>query len=306
VRLRKPTGPAAISHPAPGVVRIDVPLPIASPDRLNCYLLGDGPERLLVDAGMRGCEDALTGALQRLGVSVEQVLVTHGHIDHWGLAALFGTSVLAHEETRSQFEWGSGAEAGSAARDLGLPEGAEAVFSGFRDMVAGVPALDPVAEGDLVRGWRVIWTPGHAPGHVCLYRESDRVLIAGDHLLPGFTPNIQPHPGRDALGDYLDSLERIGAMDIALVLPAHGEPFEDARARAQELLAHHADRLQLLRGLLANGATDVRTLRSSLFRSLDSKVDRALADMETYAHLDHLRVRGHAEEIAEGRWAQAA
>ena len=60
----------------------------------------------------------------------------------------------------------------------------------------------PVRGGTL----EVVWTPGHSPGHVCLYSPEQRYLISGDHILESITPNIGWHPGTDMLAQYLDSL----------------------------------------------------------------------------------------------------
>ncbi|MGW0737290.1 MBL fold metallo-hydrolase [Streptomyces sp. NPDC002851] len=121
------------------------------------------------------------------------------------------------------------------------------------------------------RRLRAIWTPGHTPGHVCLHLEEEHPaaaagvtggrpgfgrLFSGDHLLPGITPHIGLYEDpddltvTDPLGDYLDSLERIGRLGPAEVLPAHQYAFTDAATRVDALLHHHEERLRGLRELL--------------------------------------------------------
>src|SRR5256714_1862468 len=92
---------------------------------------------------------------------------------------------------------------------------------------------------------RVEWTPGHSPGHVCLYAEGEGLLFAGDHILPELSPNIGLHPQStpDPLHDYLDGLRRMAAHKPKLVLPAHGRPFSDAPRRVDALVSHHERRL---------------------------------------------------------------
>jgi glyoxylase-like metal-dependent hydrolase (beta-lactamase superfamily II) len=143
---------------------------------------------------------------------------------------------------------------------------------------------------------------------VCLYRKSDGVLIAGDHLLPAVTPNIHLTTEMpDAVADYLASLRRVAALDVSLVLPAHGEPFEDAAGRANDLIAHHERRLARLEGLLAGaGQADTSELAERLFRDIGHPADRLLAEMETYAHLEHLRLRGRVVLAGTGTWRLAA
>ena len=182
-------------------------------------------------------------------------------------------------------------------------------FAGFGKLVAGVPVIEPLADGDRFDDeWEVLWTPGHDPGHVCLWRASDGVLLCGDLLLPGYTPNIQPgFDGGDALGDFLASLARIEKLPVKLVLPAHGEPYTDAAGRARELRDHHLRRLSQLVDAVSSGVGDVSELSRRLFGSAvsDTPADRMLAVMETYAHLEHLRVQGRAVTDADNRWQAA-
>src|ERR1700676_4641013 len=97
-------------------------------------------------------------------------------------------------------------------------------------------------------GWslRTIWTPGHSPGHVCFYSEDRKLLISGDHVLPRITPNISVHTQQPSnpLGDYLESLLKLQNLSTDEVLPAHEYRFSDLKGRLEEIIAHHADRLE--------------------------------------------------------------
>src|SRR5579859_232137 len=92
--------------------------------------------------------------------------------------------------------------------------------------------------------YRVIWTPGHADGHICLWREADGLLVAGDHVLPRITPNIglYPHSRPNPLRDYYASLARVRDLPVRRALPGHGRPFAGLATRVDELTAHHEDR----------------------------------------------------------------
>lgn len=291
-----------VASPAPGVRRFTVPLAMPSPDHLHVHVLDTPAGPVLVDCGARGSEAVLEAGLDALPMRPERLLITHAHLDHCGLATTITDRVLAHPGVLETFELMAGA--GQGPSDQSRMNDA---FAGFMDLMAGIPGIDPIHDGDLIGDWEVLWTPGHDPGHVCLYRAGDGVLLCGDLLLPGFTPNIQPSPnGSDALADFLASLERVAALPISLVLPAHGEAYGDASARAAELQAHHAERLDTLLMALRDGIHSLRDLRDATFSVKDrSRADRMLAAMETYAHLDHLRHQGAARLGADGNWALA-
>src|SRR5439155_17016350 len=104
------------------------------------------------------------------------------------------------------------------------------------------------------RRLRVEWTPGHSPGHVCLFDPEDRLLFAGDELLPEDTPNIGLHPQStpNPLHDFMTSLRRLASLDPRQVLPAHGRPFQTARERVDWLIEFHEARKQKILDLMGD------------------------------------------------------
>lgn len=296
------------ANPAPGIKRFTVPLVFPSPDHLHVHVLSTPDGDLVVDCGARGSEAALAAGLERTGANVDRVLVTHGHVDHWGLAATLTDAVLAHPGVLPAFRWGTPEE-----RPIDYGPGAPAAalmhdaFTGYGQLHAGIPEIEPLAHRDRIGDWEVLATPGHDPGHLCLFRESDGVLLCGDLLLPGFTPNVQPAWDRsDALADFLDSLARMAELPVRLVLPAHGEPYTDAAARADELRRHHETRLQILRRAVRDNPRSIDELRAAAFATtFPSPPDAMLAEMETYAHADHLRRRGELA-FENDRWWSVA
>ena len=183
----------------------------------------------------------------------------------------------------------------------------------------GVALADALPDRELVHGEsagvpgrqvRVLWTPGHTPGHVCLYLdEPDHPsrLLSGDHLLPTISPVISLYPENpgdeptDPLGDYLDSLERIAALAPEEILPAHQYRFTDAPARVQALLDHHADRLAELHAQLKHSPLTLWQAAQGMHWNRPwaelGFLARHLALSEAAAHLRRLVKTGLAEEV---------
>ncbi|MER7465256.1 MBL fold metallo-hydrolase [Streptomyces sp. NPDC097981] len=209
------------------------------------------------------------------------------------------------------------ARAGSRTLPHGLRHGRGPHLPGLR---AAVPDRE-IVPGELLplagRRLRAVWTPGHTPGHVCLHLEEQHPanlpgngrLFSGDHLLPGISPHIGLYEApdengvtrvTDPLGDYLDSLERIGRLDPAEVLPAHQHAFTDAPARVGELLRHHEERLTGLRELLAEPLTPWGMAERMEWNRPWEQIpygSRNIAVSEAEAHVRRLVKQGRAEAV---------
>ena len=112
--------------------------------------------------------------------------------------------------------------------------------------------------------FQVLWTPGHSPGHICLYEPEKKVLISGDHILPTITPNVGQHPqsGENPLDKYLNSLKDLKQLDVGLILPGHEKPFTGLKARIDELIQHHKQRsLEILAALNGEAKTAYQVVR---------------------------------------------
>jgi glyoxylase-like metal-dependent hydrolase (beta-lactamase superfamily II) len=158
-------------------------------------------------------------------------------------------------------------------------------------------------DGEVVRLGRrefvAVHTPGHTEDHLCLFDPSDGVLLSGDHVLPSITPHISGLGAttEDPLADFVASLDRVAELDgITVALPAHGHPFDDIAGRVESIKRHHDERLAKLvdigHGL---GEAQVVAYMEELF---SPRAWGNMAEAETYAHLEHLRLAGQAEH----RW----
>ncbi len=143
---------------------------------------------------------------------------------------------------------GSAGHGGSGGGDPRRSHGSM-MGMGMMGMGGGEPDVT-LEDGEVFEfdGWsfEAIWTPGHTPGHVCLYERNHRLMLTGDHVLPHITPNVSLHQeqeGTSPLADFQDSLRKVAAYDTALALPAHEFNIRDLPARAQGLIDHHVERL---------------------------------------------------------------
>jgi glyoxylase-like metal-dependent hydrolase (beta-lactamase superfamily II) len=157
----------------------------------------------------------------------------------------------------------------------------------------------PVEHGDVLelagREWFVVHTPGHTGDHFCLHDPEHGTFLAGDHVLPTITPHISGiSSSPDPLASFFYSLDRVAEIaGVRQVLPAHGHPFSDLRARTEAIKRHHFERLEKVKAISKRlGAATVQAYSHELFnpRSWGS-----MAESETFAHLEHLRIGGHAE-----------
>ena len=163
-----------------------------------------------------------------------------------------------------------------------------------------VPVIThPVEHGDVLelagREWFVVHTPGHTSDHFCLHDPEHGTFLAGDHVLPTITPHISGiSSSPDPLSSFFYSLDRVAEIaGVTQVLPAHGHPFSDLRARTEAIKRHHHERLDKVKAISQRiGPASVQAFSHELFhpRSWGS-----MAESETYAHLEHLRIAGQAE-----------
>jgi glyoxylase-like metal-dependent hydrolase (beta-lactamase superfamily II) len=142
------------------------------------------------------------------------------------------------------------------------------------------------------REWQVIHTPGHTGDHICLLDPADGTFLSGDHVLPTITPHISGMTAsEDSLAEFVAALQRVAALPgVTTVLPAHGLPFHDLGARVDDIIGHHVERLAQIERLAQElGDATVRQYSCRLFQE---RSWGPMAESETYAHLEHLRVEG--------------
>lgn len=304
------------------VARIPLPMRV---EPVNCYV-GRAPDGSLViiDTGLDlGADLTWTTILAQVGATpadVSQIIITHFHPDHIGaastLADLSGAPVYASAITVEQTPgvWGPGLVDYLDSMEAhllrhGMPAARVAQISGAEDpTIARAAVRVPerlIALDDDTRltfagsTWRVIATPGHADGHISLFDEEGRRLIAGDHLLERISPAVGKFPDHadNPLDLYLESLRAVSTLDIDEVLPGHGMPFAHARARCEWLLQHHESRLDACVAAVADGAArSAWQIAQLVFGDHHDPMNERFAVTEALAHLTLAQERGLVAE----------
>ena len=328
-----------ITEVAPGILRLQLPISLPGLGHVNTYALEDGDGFTLIDPGLPGEASwkALMSRMDAAGIPmnrVHHVIVTHSHPDHFGGAGMLaeesGAQVVASSHFRLGFDPKDGDERELEARGLlddpdeELPEDfampspwggdggrlvgdeRKVVMERRREMFKWFRIPQPtvrVDDSDHLRlggrEWMGVYTPGHTSDHLCLFDPEGGVLLSGDHVLPSITPHISGLIEGDPLKAYLESLDRVAAFEgVTTVLPAHGHPFSDLPGRVEAIKQHHAERLEMLRvASRERGWASVTELMQDLFRE---RSWGHMAESETFAHVEHLRLLGQAERREEG------
>jgi glyoxylase-like metal-dependent hydrolase (beta-lactamase superfamily II) len=310
----------------PGVHLIELPLPF-SLGLVNVYLIRLCEGWLLVDCGMDtdACFHAFERAREGLDLKwtdIRRILLTHMHPDHTGLAsrlrALSGAPLGLHKDENRLLEQVCQAESHRAWQSRVLAEAGVGpalralIDTAMLDIQQSFHVLAPVellAGGEQIPTkhgtLEVLVTPGHSPGHICLYDRARRLLFSGDHVLEHISPNIGWHPERDALGDFLASLDLVAALEVDLVLPSHGTPFTGHREWIARTHSHHRARCDRILGFLQGGTRTADDLVRNLWGGDLSPFHYRFAVFEVLAHLTHLEKLGEVGSITEDgvcRW----
>ena len=300
----------------PDLYQIEVPLPGNPLKAVNCYLIAASGRFLIIDTGMNRpeCELVMSTALRELDVDLNKTdfFITHWHADHLGLVSTLATpsskvyfnkpeSIVGHP----QRSWEENAILG---RQHGFQEDelSKALSTHPGRRYGGKRQVDfyILGDGDEVRigdySFTCIETPGHSPGHICLYERDKKVLVSGDHILIDITPNIaQWSEGGNPLKDYLASLDKVYDLDVELVLPGHRQLFTDHRKRIQELKHHHETRANEVLSILEKGEQTAYEVASQMSWDIDYKSwkqfpasQKWFATGEAIAHLAYLEQKG--------------
>jgi glyoxylase-like metal-dependent hydrolase (beta-lactamase superfamily II) len=299
------------------IVQFKVPLPF--PLRwVNSYIVRGREGYTIIDPGLHTeeAERLWEEVMLELGIGasdIERIVLTHHHPDHYGMAGWLQARSSGHSPVLLSHEgkglagslWGEGEmmtermyqDFRTNGMDLTTADAMIPHMKGFIPLVSPQPDVSIIRDGEQVsigdRTYLAIHTPGHATGHLCFYNEATREIFCGDQVLPQITPNVSLLPGGDPdpLASFLDSLERVGKLQVSLAMPGHRDPFSSFTERSEEIVRHHEARLLQIRGLLSEPMTAFQMCRK-LFGDKLSIHQLRFAMGETMAHLVYLEQRG--------------
>ncbi len=301
--------------------KIEIPLPRSPLKALNSYLIKAEERFFIIDTGWnhQECMQVMFSNLKKLNVDLGKTdfFITHLHADHLGLVGKLATdtSTVYFNQKEASMVNSESSEWERRWQKL------DAVYirNGFsedelRKSMVNHPGrqynlktrLDfcILKEGDTIQvgeySFRCIETPGHSPGHMCLYEPNKKILVAGDHILSNITPNITFWPEmKDSLREYLASLEKVYALDVGLVLPGHRSIWNNHRSRIKELQEHHQARLKEVISALEDGEKTTFQVAPYVTWNINYNswelfpaAQKWFAVGETLAHLEYLEGQG--------------
>lgn len=316
-----PQPPAAgeLTAVGDGVHWLRMPLPF-SLDHINLWVIEARDQYVLVDTGLntrvtRELWDRIVA--RHLGDKpVTVVICTHMHPDHMGLAGWLCERFEAPlSMTRGEYLYGCvlGRDTAQDARAAAAPFYRRAGFSGealeralhgyghFAQVVTSPPrAFLRLQDGDRLalagREWEVLVGRGHSPEHACLYCPEQRLVIAGDQILPTISSNVSvwpTEPQANPLEDWLTSCAALRAQlpEDTLVLPSHGLPFRGVQERLSALIEHHKSQLDTLYRACRQPRRVTDTFEVLFSRPI-APAESTIAAGEALAHLRQLERRG--------------
>ncbi len=302
-----------------GVHQLKSPGPGTASWPTNVYVVEGGDGHIVVDSGWDSQESlwALQEGIKAANLKlrdIKKVVITHIHPDHYGLSSkvrqICGAQVAIHridagfislryEDFADLLEKTEDMLGQNGVPQDELPQLKEASLWMNEYVTADSPDI-MLEDGDVVSNdsfeFEVLWTPGHSPGHICLYEKERKFIITGDHVLYETTPHVgfNPISGDNPLGDYISSLKRLESLRVTFALPGHGPVFNALGLRIGRILGHHEDRRKAIMKSLRSGLQTAYAVAQQIpwmlnggsvaFRDL-ADWDKRMAVTETIAHL---------------------
>jgi glyoxylase-like metal-dependent hydrolase (beta-lactamase superfamily II) len=259
---------------APGVHDVPIGLePKLGPLAPKVYLVASH-EGAIIDAAYG--DDVVTSNLMKYLGTIPQLqlsylIITHAHPDHIsgaaGIKKKTGAKIVLHSAERTDIPIDK------------VVKDSEIISLGGMDL-------------------EVVHTPGHNPGHICLYIRRDKIMFTGDHVLSSSTTALQP-PWGD-MARYIESLKKLLDYDVDLMLPSHGPPITEPRQRVEYLIQHRLEREEQVISLLKQGKKTVKELVAEVYPELTGFL-HVVAKGQVSAHLVKLEQEERVSANGSGK-----
>ena len=303
----------------PDVYSIKLPLSGYKPGPVNVYLFKGG-KITLIDTGMKQTSDILKKALREHGIrfsDIEKIIITHGHIDHYGAAKKIveagRAKVTAHAEDILSIEKGmevSLSRYRNFLRLMGVPLPIGILlglfFFMFKNMADNCRVDIVMRDGDEIElgkySARIIDTPGHSKGSVCVFLEKERILFCGDTIIEHITPNAfimldekEKLPVRLSQDEFYESLARIKKLSPAMIYPAHGKAVSDIDKIINGYEDAFAERQEKILSIVRSGEKNIYRIARILFPEIGGMklpLEIFLSISEVYTNIQVLQKEG--------------
>ncbi len=300
------------------------------------YLLKIDGSKVLIDAGLnfKDWKKKFLSGLEEFNLNIKDIdycIVTHDHIDHIGLIKTLkrknpDMQILMHKITHDLIRWGTDVkynkEVEMVATELaermikfGISEekGDSIIqfFSNWHKLIQYCKPDRILNDNDEIlfdsNKLKIIWTPGHALGHICIFDTVNKYLFSGDHILSRITPHIgsfiinpvlkNEYDVTNILDNYLKSLDKIDKLNPKIIFPAHQEVIYNPHERILEIKKHHDNRLHEISNIIKNNPLTPFKISQIHFGEDLSDINTFLAISEVISHIIYLEHQGKIERI---------
>ena len=302
---------------------IELPMP-ATLGSINVYLIRGKRGIALIDTGMNdvGSRKELVSQLKGHGLEladIDTLVCTHHHADHAGLGQTFtqagAATMMSRVDAESLKMFFDQPELDTTRASFGkshpvpqkFAERVSLMFPFFRSLSEPFEPQMELEEGQKLDlggiELEVMHTPGHTLGHICL-RHADGIVFTGDCITAGDATHVSMRPeaiGKDPLGKFLRSLERLRDLHGNVGLSGHGAPIEDLSSKAITVIEHHLGRLAQVESALGDEPQTAFELSLAVMGKRPVAFARWLAMSQVLAYLEHSIRMGRAQMVEDER-----
>jgi glyoxylase-like metal-dependent hydrolase (beta-lactamase superfamily II) len=273
----------------------------------NVFLIKEGSDAALIDSGFSDDESYNTRMKfleAHSDARIKYIVLTHHHYDHSSgahrLRDATGAQIVVHKDEEALL-----LDPASETGDMEIPEDqkeAREQAKKWREEAAKAIPDIRVEDGHVLRvgalHLKLVHTPGHTAGHLCILIPEEKLLFAGDNVLGVGTAAIAPPPHGD-MAQYVASLKKMQALEAELLAPGHGPLVKEPRRKIQELIDHRQQREDQILRLMADGRDNVKSLVKAIYPELDKRL-LLMATGQVLSHLHKLQSEGKLKLEGKG------